>query len=67
MAFSKTIVADSVITRLIESQGIFQLANRAFDSMVRPGASSLDAGFNWTDIPNDFTAYDDRVGLNFKM
>lgn len=42
MAFSKTIVADSVITRLIESQGIFQLANRAFDSMVRPGASSVD-------------------------
>lgn len=42
MAFSKTLVADSVATRLIETQALFNQFNRSFDSLVRPGASSVD-------------------------
>lgn len=42
MAYEKKIVADSVVTRLIESQGIYNTMNRAFDGLVRPGASSVD-------------------------
>ena len=42
MAYAKTLVADSVAQRLIEAQGIFQYCNRAFDGIVKPGASSVD-------------------------
>lgn len=42
MAYSKTIVADAVVQRLIETQGIYSFCNRAFDGLVRPGASSVD-------------------------
>jgi hypothetical protein len=42
MAYVKTIVSDSVVQRLIEAQGIYQLCNRTFDSLVQQGASSID-------------------------
>ncbi len=42
MAFSKTLVADSVVARLIEGQGIYAHCNRSFDGLVRQGASSVD-------------------------
>lgn len=42
MAFSKTLVADSVVARLIEGQGMYSLMNRSFDGLVQPGASSVD-------------------------
>lgn len=42
MAFSKTLVADSVVARLIEGQGIYGRMNRSFDALVQPGASSVD-------------------------
>ncbi|MBM4159113.1 MAG: hypothetical protein FJ216_10115, partial [Ignavibacteria bacterium] len=41
MAFEKEIVADTVVQRLIESKGIFKFCNRSFDSLARPGASSI--------------------------
>ncbi|HLT24299.1 MAG TPA: hypothetical protein VK004_04170, partial [Ignavibacteria bacterium] len=71
MAFSKTIVADSVITRLIESQGVFQLANKATlencsvmncffnnepDIDDTNEPALYSAGFGWN-IPNDITAH----------
>lgn len=42
MAFSKTLVADTVVARLIEGQGIYAHCNRSFDALVQPGASSVD-------------------------
>lgn len=42
MAYSRTLVADSVVQRLIETQGIYSYCNRAFDGMVRQGATSVD-------------------------
>lgn len=42
MAYDKKIVADSVVQRLIENQGIYQSVNRSFDGLVREGASSVD-------------------------
>lgn len=42
MPYSKTIVADAVVQRLIETQGIYSFVNRSFDGLVRPGASSVD-------------------------
>jgi len=42
MAFSKTLVSDSVVQRLIEQQNIYNACNRGFDSLVRPGATSVD-------------------------
>lgn len=42
MAFSKTLVSDSVVQRLIEQQNIYNSCNRGFDALVRPGASSVD-------------------------
>lgn len=42
MAYTKTLVADSVVQRLIETQGIYSYCNRAFDGLVRQGATSVD-------------------------
>jgi hypothetical protein len=42
MAYVKTLVADSVVQRLIEAQGIYQKCNRAFDSLVRAGATAVE-------------------------
>jgi hypothetical protein len=42
MAYAKTLVADAVVQRLIETQGIYSFCNRAFDGLVRQGASSVD-------------------------
>lgn len=42
MAYSKTIVADAVVQRLIETQGIYSFCNRSFDGLVRQGISSVD-------------------------
>lgn len=42
MAFNKQLVADSVVQRLIENQGIYSFMNRSFDGLVRAGASSVD-------------------------
>lgn len=42
MAFSKTLVADTVVARLIEGQGIYGRCNRNFDALVKVGASSVD-------------------------
>jgi hypothetical protein len=42
MAYDKTLVADSVVQRLIENQGIYQSVNRSFDGLARQGASSID-------------------------
>jgi hypothetical protein len=42
MAFSKTLVSDSVVQRLIEQQNIYNSCNRGFDALVRPGATSVD-------------------------
>ncbi len=42
MAFTKTLVADSVVRRLIEGQGIYGRMNRSFDGLVQQGASSVD-------------------------
>lgn len=42
MAFSKTLVADTVVARLIEGQGIYGSCNRSFDGLVQAGASSVD-------------------------
>lgn len=42
MAYAKTLVADAVVQRLIENQGIYSFCNRSFDGLVRPGASSVD-------------------------
>lgn len=42
MSYTKTLVADSVVQRLIEAQGIYQLCNRSFDGLVAQGASSVD-------------------------
>lgn len=42
MAFTKTLVADSVVQRLYETQGIYSYCNRSFDGLVRPGATSVD-------------------------
>lgn len=42
MPYSKTLVADSVIQRLIENQGIYSYMNRSFDGLVQQGANSVD-------------------------
>lgn len=42
MAYDKKLVADSVVQRLIESQGLYQSVNRSFDGLVKEGASSVD-------------------------
>lgn len=42
MAFSKTLVSDSVVQRLIEQQNIYNSTNRGFDALVKPGATSVD-------------------------
>lgn len=42
MSFSKTLVSDSVVQRLIEQQNIYNTCNRGFDALVRPGATSVD-------------------------
>lgn len=42
MAYIKTLVAEAVVQRLIETQGIYSYCNRAFDGLVRPGATSVD-------------------------
>jgi len=42
MAFSKAIVADSVVARLIEGQGIYSRMNRSFDGLTQQGASSVE-------------------------
>ncbi|MDI6804935.1 MAG: hypothetical protein QME58_14035 [Bacteroidota bacterium] len=42
MPFTKVLVADSVVQRLIENQSIHSLMNRSFDGLVRPGATSVD-------------------------
>lgn len=42
MAFDKKLLADSVLTRLIDTQGIWQKMNRSFDALVSQGATSVD-------------------------
>lgn len=42
MSFDKKILADGVVQRLIEAQGIYSHCNRSFDSLVQAGASSVD-------------------------
>jgi len=42
MAYAKTLVAEAVVQRLIETQGVYSYCNRAFDGLVRQGASSVD-------------------------
>ena len=42
MSFDKKILADGVVQRLIEGQGIYSHCNRSFDSLVISGASSVD-------------------------
>ena len=42
MPYTKTLVADAVVQRLIETQGIYSYMNRSFDAIVRQGASSVD-------------------------
>jgi hypothetical protein len=42
MAYTKTLVAEAVVQRLIEAHGIFSFCNRGFDGLVRQGASSVD-------------------------
>lgn len=42
MPYAQTLVADSVAQRLIEAQGIYQKCNRAFDSLVKPGATAVE-------------------------
>jgi hypothetical protein len=42
MPYDKKLVADSVVQRLIENQGIYTSMNRSFDGLVREGASSVD-------------------------
>lgn len=42
MSYDKKLVADSVVQRLIENQGIYQSCNRSFDGLVGEGASSVD-------------------------
>lgn len=41
MAWNKIVTADSVIQRLYEDKGFYQLTNRSYDSLVTPGASSV--------------------------
>ena len=40
--FTKTLLTDGVVQRLIDSQGIFNYCNRSFDALVRVGATSVD-------------------------
>lgn len=42
MAYTKTLVADSVVQRLYETQGIYSFCNRSFDGLVKAGATSVD-------------------------
>lgn len=42
MPITKTLLSDSIVQRLIETQSIFSFCNRSFDSLVRQGASSVD-------------------------
>ncbi len=42
MPYINTLVADAVVQRLIETQGIYSYCNRAFDGLVRSGATSVD-------------------------
>lgn len=39
--WNRIVTADTVITRLLEDKGIYQMTNRSYDSLVRPGASSV--------------------------
>ncbi len=41
MAWSKSVTADTVIQRLYENKGFYQLCNRSYDSLVQPGATSV--------------------------
>lgn len=41
MAWNKIVTADTVIQRLYEDKGLYQLTNRSYDSLVRPGATSV--------------------------
>lgn len=42
MAFTNNVtLADYVVQRLIENKGIYNKCNRAFDSMVKPGATAI--------------------------
>lgn len=42
MAYTKTLVIDAVVQRLIETQGIYSYCNRAYDGLVKQGATSVD-------------------------
>lgn len=42
MPYAKTLVADSVVQRLIETQGVYTHCNRSFDALVAQGATSVD-------------------------
>lgn len=41
MAWNKQVTADSVVLRLIEDKGLYQLTNRSYDSLVQPGATEV--------------------------
>ncbi len=41
MGYNKVLVADSVVQRLIENQGIYSFMNRSFDGLVQQGASAV--------------------------
>jgi hypothetical protein len=41
MPWNKQVTADGVVTRLIESNGLYNLCNRTFDRLVVPGATSV--------------------------
>lgn len=42
MAYSKVLVADQVVQRLIEGNGIYKLCNNSFNGLVQEGATSVD-------------------------
>lgn len=42
MPITKTLLSDSIVQRLIETQSIFSLCNRSFDALVKQGATSVD-------------------------
>jgi len=41
MPWNKQVTADTVVTRMIENQGLYNLCNRSFDRLVQPGATSV--------------------------
>lgn len=41
MAWNKQVTADSVVQRLIEDKGLYQLTNRSYDSLVGEGATEV--------------------------